>query len=156
MTSIPPYTWTRSLDARLENPGISNRMFDFKTIIKSIPLVLRLMKMARANRSTGMQSWDVLSAAKPGAVAGVPLGGIGGGCIGRGWRGDFNRFSIRPGIIHYGNVPADQFALFVRRPDGKPQTTTLSPVKPSDGTLAAWNWGFDPSRATYHALFPRA
>ncbi len=156
MTSIPASTWTRKLDAVLERPGAPNRMFDFKTTLKSIPLVTRLMKMARANRSTGMQSWNVLNAAKPGPVAGVPLGGIGGGSIGRGWRGDFNRFSIRPGIIHHSHVPADQFALFSRRPGRDGQAVTLSPVKPTDGTLASWNWGLNPACATYHALFPRA
>ncbi len=37
-----------------------------------------------------------------------------------------------------------------------PRAVTLSPVKPTDGSLSAWNWGLDPACATYHALFPRA
>lgn len=32
-----------------------------------------------------------------GPYAGVPCGGIGGGCIGRGYRGDFRRWSLFPG-----------------------------------------------------------
>src|SRR6185369_17046030 len=32
-------------------------------------------------------------------IMGVPCGGIGGGCINRGWRGDFARWSILPAGI---------------------------------------------------------
>ena len=50
----------------------------------------------------------------PGPVAGVPLGGLGGGAIGRGWKGDFNRWSLWPGRYRFGAVLADQFAIRVR------------------------------------------
>lgn len=39
---------------------------------------------------------------------GVPLGGIGCGSIGRGWKGDFNRWQLTPGMYSYDAVHANQ------------------------------------------------
>ena len=39
---------------------------------------------------------------------GVPLGGIGAGTIGRGWKGDFNRWQLVPGMYTYNTVEVNQ------------------------------------------------
>lgn len=39
---------------------------------------------------------------------GVPLGGIGAGTITRGWRGDFNRWQLHPGIYERNVVDVNQ------------------------------------------------
>ena len=44
--------------------------------------------------------------------SGVPIGGIGCGTIGRGYRGEFCRFQMIPGIYKYYTVPADQVKQF--------------------------------------------
>lgn len=41
-------------------------------------------------------------------ITGVPLGGIGCGSIGRGWKGDFNRWQLTPGMYNYTYVEANQ------------------------------------------------
>lgn len=41
-------------------------------------------------------------------MPGCPLGGIGGGTITRGWRGEFCRWQLNPGIYHYETVIANQ------------------------------------------------
>ncbi|KTF89651.1 hypothetical protein cypCar_00030704 [Cyprinus carpio] len=41
-------------------------------------------------------------------IYGAPLGGIGGGSITRGWRGDFCRWQLNPGMYHYKSVIANQ------------------------------------------------
>ena len=38
----------------------------------------------------------------------MPLGGIGAGSIGRGWKGDFNRWQLKPGIYTYDVVDVNQ------------------------------------------------
>lgn len=38
----------------------------------------------------------------------MPLGGIGCGSIGRGWKGDFNRWQLTPGMYSYDAVHANQ------------------------------------------------
>lgn len=155
MQPIPPYTWTRRFDQKLDHPGRSYFPLSPKFILKNIVLLPRLLRMVWEQKRAGFEPWNVFKSKAVSEVNGVPLGGI-GATIGRGWRGDFNRWSIRPGFIEYGNVPADQFSLFVNRSDGSPQAITLSPVKPADHSLSAWNWSLDPACATYHALYPRA
>lgn len=47
-------------------------------------------------------------------MSGVPIGGIGGGTIGRGFAGEFCRFQMRPGMYEYNVVQANQFIVTVR------------------------------------------
>lgn len=50
---------------------------------------------------------------------GVPFGGIGGGSIGRGFRGEFCRFQMIPGLYDYDTAEANQFILTIRDEDKK-------------------------------------
>lgn len=43
---------------------------------------------------------------------GCPIGGIGSGSIGRGYRGEFCRFQMVPGIYDYHIVQADSVSRF--------------------------------------------
>ena len=58
---------------------------------------------------------------------GVPIGGIGSGTIGRGWKGDFGRWQLYPGFPSYKKVDADMFAVY------------LGPS--SDDRVAEWDRG---------------
>lgn len=51
-------------------------------------------------------------------LPGVPLGGIGSGTIGRGFRGEFCRYQMVPGIYEYETVMANQFIATIRDPKG--------------------------------------
>lgn len=51
-------------------------------------------------------------------IYGVPIGGIGGGTIGRGYAGEFCRFQMRPGIYEYNVVLANQFIVTIKDPKG--------------------------------------
>lgn len=44
-------------------------------------------------------------------TTGVPMGGIGGGTVGRSWRGDFNSFQLKPGVYTNRTVWADQVSF---------------------------------------------
>ena len=46
-------------------------------------------------------------------ITGVPLGGIGAGTITRGWRGDFNRWQLHPGIYERNVVDVNQVDLIM-------------------------------------------
>ncbi|XP_076828718.1 non-lysosomal glucosylceramidase [Brachyhypopomus gauderio] len=87
-------------------------------------------------------------------IYGVPLGGIGGGTITRGWKGEFCRWQLNPGMYHYKTVIADQFTVCLRRGDQTLYQQVLSTDRPH--TLQGWNWGFCGEYAFYHALYPRA
>lgn len=49
---------------------------------------------------------------------GVPLGGIGSGTIGRGFKGEFCRFQLRPGVYQYKIKYGNQFVLTVKNKSG--------------------------------------
>ncbi|XP_051578468.1 non-lysosomal glucosylceramidase-like isoform X2 [Myxocyprinus asiaticus] len=87
-------------------------------------------------------------------IYGAPLGGIGGGSITRGWRGDFCRWQLNPGMYHYKTVIANQFTVCLRRGGQTVYQQVLSTERPP--TLQGWNWGYCGEYAFYHALYPRA
>ncbi len=162
-----------------------------------LPGVVRLAGRMVRDRLRGAQPvWRQGLRAAP--EMGVPLGGLGGGSITRGWRGHFVRWQLRPGLHEYRTVAADQFSLWVRRkgaagPDVEADGTGRAagdadgtralvlaprpdgvsggggwrgwavgagraalPGRAVDTGLWAWNWALDETKATYHALFPRA
>ncbi|XP_062828747.1 non-lysosomal glucosylceramidase [Anolis carolinensis] len=87
-------------------------------------------------------------------IYGCPLGGFGGGTITRGWKGDFCRWQLNPGLYHYKRVVADQFTVCLRRKGQTAYQQVLSVEQPS--CLQGWNWSFCGHYAFYHALYPRA
>jgi non-lysosomal glucosylceramidase len=88
-----------------------------------------------------------------GEFAGVPIGGLGTGSIGRTYRGDAARWHLEVGRHRHEPVAADGFALFVGGPDGS-RATVLSALRPTE--LPGWGWDLPVGCGTYHALFPRA
>ncbi|KAI4375849.1 hypothetical protein MLD38_013669 [Melastoma candidum] len=94
----------------------------------------------------------------------VPLGGIGCGSIGRGYRGEFQRWQLYPILCEQKPVLANQFSVFVSRPNNKKYSTVLcsrTPEVPKDGTIntkgiESWDWNLRGNNSTYHALYPRA
>jgi len=95
---------------------------------------------------------------------GIPLGGLGAGCVGRAPDGQFNLWHLDGGEHQFGEFPACQFSLFEQdqtAPDGPSRRAhALATAPPSDGTLGAWAW-YPASTAaqptgTYHALYPRS
>uniref|UniRef100_F6X975 Non-lysosomal glucosylceramidase n=1 Tax=Ornithorhynchus anatinus TaxID=9258 RepID=F6X975_ORNAN len=87
-------------------------------------------------------------------IYGCPLGGIGGGTITRGWRGQFCRWQLNPGMYQHRTVMADQFTVCLRREGQTVYQQVLSLERPN--VLQGWNWGFCGHFAFYHALYPRA
>lgn len=88
-----------------------------------------------------------------GPWAGVPLGGLGAGSIGRTYRGDFARWHLDIGAHRFESLPANQFSVFVAQ-DGRKQAHVLSPLRPA--ILQGWNWDMPVGAGTYYALFPKA
>jgi non-lysosomal glucosylceramidase len=93
-----------------------------------------------------------------GEWAGVPIGGLGTGSIGRTFRGDFARWHLEVGQHRFEPVAADGFSLYVGpasdTADGGGTATVLSAYRPPE--LPAWGWSLPVGGGTYHALFPRA
>lgn len=88
-------------------------------------------------------------------IYGVPIGGIGSGTIGRGFKGEFCRFQLFPGMYENRTVKSDVFIVCVRSNGETVYQQVLSHRKPKK-TLSAWTWGFPGQDATYTGLFPQA
>ncbi|XP_063309588.1 non-lysosomal glucosylceramidase isoform X1 [Pelobates fuscus] len=97
---------------------------------------------------------DMMNSVPLRQMYGAPLGGIGGGTITRGWRGEFCRWQLNPGIYHYKTVVENQFTVCIRRRGQTVYQQVLSVEHPH--TLQSWNWGYCGNHAFYHALYPRA
>jgi len=91
---------------------------------------------------------------------GMPLGGLGAGCMGRSSRGDFNLWHIDGGEHIFQTIPACQFSVFEQVAGEAPRTYALATEAPEDGSLSQWQWypASTSSRTTgtYHALYPRS
>ena len=164
MNSIPANTWTRRLDAA--EPSSATHTFSRPPIMEALsllPIAYRVGTYISNERSQGSEpifdlSGLCLEPPKPGPHAGVPLGGLGGGCIGRGFKGEFRRWSLDPGRYIHRIISADVFSLRVKRGDTI-YSKVLSVGKAAEHSASAqsrWDWGLDPACATYHALYPRS
>ena len=156
MFNIPSFAWRRGFH---EEPLLkaSPMKVTPKLLWEQLPTIARISKIMRANAKKGLPSvLDIYHGVTFHPEQGVPLGGLGGGSVGRGFRGDFNRWQLQPGITRFGAVLADQFSLFAQRPEEEPQAIVLNPSKPDGTQLDAWNWGLQAEKGTYHALFPQA
>jgi non-lysosomal glucosylceramidase len=86
-----------------------------------------------------------------GPWAGVPIGGIGAGSIGRTQRGDFARWHLRLGEHRFASEPLDGFAVWADDHTG-PVAVVLRTPPPPDG----WGPSLAVGAGRYRALFPRA
>ena len=90
-----------------------------------------------------------------GEWAGVPIGGLGSGSIGRTYRGDFARWHLEVGRHVFRPSPVDGFTIHVGGVGGEQgRTTLLSALRPA--TLPSTIAALAPGQGTYHGLFPRA
>jgi non-lysosomal glucosylceramidase len=88
-----------------------------------------------------------------GAWAGVPIGGIGSGSIGRTYRGDFRRWHLTVGDHRSETVPGDAWSLFVEG-GGTRDARVLAALEDDSGR--GWGTDMPVGGGTYHALVPRA
>mmetsp|Transcript_19224 Transcript_19224/g.39695 ORF Transcript_19224/g.39695 Transcript_19224/m.39695 type:complete len:533 (+) Transcript_19224:56-1654(+) len=158
---IPADAWT--LPFSTADPKIQVSRPGILDTIKLLPLARRVGSYVyREHRAGRTPIFDLngitLDPPVPRSNAGVPIGGIGGGAIGRGIRGEFRRWSLTPGRYRHSIVQTNNFSVKIGD-----KSTVLSSEKLSDvpAPLRSWTWGSSPevdlsSRSTYHALFPRS
>ncbi len=155
---IKSLAWERPLSKPI-NQKPQPMKITLKLIWEMLPAIWRIRRWTREQRKMGRRPlFDLVRGGFPVVPdKGVPLGGLGGGTITRGCRGDFNRWGIKPGDYEYRKVDADQFSLWVSRGDKNPRALVLNPDLPEGEALQHWGWGkLDEDKVTYRALFPRA
>ncbi|KAE8022276.1 hypothetical protein FH972_008088 [Carpinus fangiana] len=154
-------TWQRKLNCQGNVPSEFTMGFQEKMLMA--PMGIRLWRYAKEEVAKGrMPIFDFFNRRAFTFQHGVPLGGIGSGSIGRSYRGEFQRFQLFPGRCEENPVLANQFSVFISRPNGKTFSTVLctgSPEVSKEGTASGtetWDWKLNGEKCTYHALFPKA
>uniref|UniRef100_A0A7N0V6C7 Non-lysosomal glucosylceramidase n=1 Tax=Kalanchoe fedtschenkoi TaxID=63787 RepID=A0A7N0V6C7_KALFE len=159
----PLLTWQRKLDTPGHVP--TEFSFTFKEKMHMAAFLIRLLNHIRAETAQGKSSIvDLTHNRLLTSHHGVPLGGMGAGSIGRGYRGEFQRYQLFPAKCEDKPILANQFAVFVTRESGPKYSTVLSFVDQEallkDNTapsgIRSWDWNLKGDKCTYHALNPRA
>ncbi|KGN52666.1 non-lysosomal glucosylceramidase isoform X1 [Cucumis sativus] len=157
----PSLTWKRKLDFT----GKSPESFSF-TLTDAWHMGMtgyRLWRNGKEEIAKGrIPIYEFFSDVPITCYHGVSLGGIGAGSIGRSYRGEFQRFQMFYGPCEDEPVLANQFSVFVSRPNGNKFSSVLCSAKPQkskDGKqtgIESWDWNLSGENSTYHALFPRS
>uniref|UniRef100_A0A1B6DSU6 Non-lysosomal glucosylceramidase n=1 Tax=Clastoptera arizonana TaxID=38151 RepID=A0A1B6DSU6_9HEMI len=159
ITGVPLFGWSAKLNHTFPEKWTQRIKPTIKQAVRLVPLFIRYVVycfwlflkgrqyvMLFFNPETSRQ-WS-----------GVPLGGIGGGTIGRSYKGQFCNYQMIPGIYEYNVVYANQFIVTIQ--DEKNETIYQKVIstqsKPKDSCLNAWSWDFPSDQAYYTALYPRA
>ncbi|XP_055282970.1 non-lysosomal glucosylceramidase isoform X2 [Moschus berezovskii] len=155
---VPPFGWRICLAhefAEKRKPFNANDI-SLSNLIKHLGMGLRYLQWWY--RKTQVEKKkpfiDLINSVPLRQIYGCPLGGIGGGTITRGWRGQFCRWQLNPGMYQHQTVMANQFTVCLRRRGQTVYQQVLSVERPS--VLRSWNWGLCGYFAFYHALYPRA
>lgn len=157
----PQLTWQRKLDSNGKVP--TGFTLTFQEFMHLAPIGLRLYRYSKQEEAKGkVPVFTIFRKHHITSDQGIPLGGIGAGSIGRSYRGEFQRFKLFHGICDDAPVLANQFSVFVSRPNGEKFSSVLCPRSPGvhkQGTgsgIESWDWNLKGENCTYHALFPRA
>ncbi|PZC83702.1 hypothetical protein B5X24_HaOG207229 [Helicoverpa armigera] len=127
-------------------------------VFDMMPLTARYLKYyisKRLNKKRPIMDYIHMISAQ--RMYGCPIGGIGGGTIGRGFKGEFCRFQLHPGIYEYVTVPECQFIVNIRNANG--QTifqSVLSTYNKPKKAPSSWEWNLNGADCEYTALYPRA
>ncbi|PIN09574.1 putative bile acid beta-glucosidase [Handroanthus impetiginosus] len=157
----PSLTWKRKLSD--EDNALSEFGLTLREIVSMAPIGYRLWRHLREEKSThGEVFLDPFTKRHTSSCQGVPVGGMGGGSIGRSYKGEFMRWQLFPRICEDKPVLANQFSIFVSRSNGEKFSTVLCPKSPeilkdnSASGIGSWDWKLGGHNSMYHALFPRA
>ncbi|CAM8975329.1 unnamed protein product [Rhodiola kirilowii] len=141
----------------------SSFTLSYKEMLHMAPIGLRLWRHIRQESAKG--KGVIINPFLKRSVSsthGVPLGGIGSGSIGRSMSGEFQRWQLFPRICEDKPVFANQFSVFVSRPNGEKYSTVLCTGNPelskegASSGMGSWDWNLSGHKTTYHALFPRS
>ncbi|XP_041367827.1 non-lysosomal glucosylceramidase-like [Gigantopelta aegis] len=154
---VPDFGWRVPLTYKCQEkcgPFQSPRL---KQLTGFVGLTVRYMQFWFKKRNQGRIPFiNHLDPVMHNPIYGCPIGGIGCGTIGRGYRGEFCRFQMVAGMYNFAVVDADQFVVCIRKNGNTVYQQVLSAQPKKTKGLGSWKWHFPQQDATYHALYPRA
>lgn len=158
--SIPKYGWSRDASDVFPDPRNQNLRPSFSQIIHLIPLALRYALHFLSKLWQGRKPpIDQIRMLTGKAIYGVPCGGIGAGTIGRGFRGEFCRFQLNPGMYSYDTVWANAFHIRIRQNGTTVFQSVLGSRTSDEGGRKEgkhWDYAIPDEHIHYHALYPQS
>ncbi|XP_049867777.1 non-lysosomal glucosylceramidase isoform X2 [Pectinophora gossypiella] len=127
-------------------------------ILEMMPLTVRYLKYYLGKKMHKKRPiMDYINMISAQRMYGCPIGGIGSGTIGRGFKGEFCRFQMFPGLYQYVTVPECQFIVNIRNANKETifQSVLSTYDKPKKAP-ASWEWNLKGANCEYTALYPRA
>ncbi|CAG9821274.1 unnamed protein product [Phaedon cochleariae] len=154
--SVPKYGFKVKLNNVYPEKRNQRYIPSIPMIIKMLPMILRyLLYYIKTKWSGKYIEMDYINSRESQQIYGVPIGGIGCGTIGRGYRGEFCRFQMRPGLYEVNTVEANQFIITVKDENNHTILQSLLSNFPKK-KLSAWTSTIDSSKCTYTGLYPRS
>ncbi|XP_063625252.1 non-lysosomal glucosylceramidase isoform X2 [Cydia splendana] len=129
-----------------------------KQMFDMMPLTTRYLKYYVGKKlSKKKPIMDYIHMISAQRMYGCPIGGIGGGTIGRGYKGEFCRFQLYPGIYNHITVPECQFIVNIRNANNETIfQSVLSTYNKPKKAPSSWEWNLNGADCQYTALYPRA
>eukprot|EP00090_Calanus_glacialis_P001049 TRINITY_DN10747_c0_g1_i1.p1 TRINITY_DN10747_c0_g1~~TRINITY_DN10747_c0_g1_i1.p1 ORF type:complete len:818 (-),score=118.10 TRINITY_DN10747_c0_g1_i1:399-2852(-) len=160
LSKFPKFGWKVKLDHKFpETRDQFLKPTPSQVIPQLVPLGIRYLKWwtgkVRAHKKPVI---DQFRPCHSKMMYGAPCGGLGSGTIGRGFRGEFCRFQMVPGIYEYNTVPSDQFIVSIHNSKGDClyQSVLGGKGQRPKGAPSSWEWLGKPEDSLYCALYPRA
>ncbi|KAL1513864.1 hypothetical protein ABEB36_003207 [Hypothenemus hampei] len=154
--AIPKYGFKVKLNHEYPERRSPHFRPSLKIIWTMLPLLFRYIWyyiVYTFKRKSVVMDYILMETAK--RIYGVPIGGIGSGTIGRGFKGEFCRFQLRPNICEYNTVDADDFIITIKDKNHKTIfQSCLSTYKKT--SLTSWKSNLNPDKCNYTGLYPRA
>ncbi|CAH1113965.1 unnamed protein product [Psylliodes chrysocephalus] len=155
-TVIPKYGLKVKLDHKYPEKRDQKYIPRIGVVWSMLPLIFRYLIYYLKSKWNGIKVvMDYVNARDPQQIYGVPIGGIGCGTIGRGFRGEFCRFQLRPGIYEWNTVDADQFIVTIKDENQATILQSLLSTFPKS-SLSSWKSRIDGDKCHYTGLYPRA
>ncbi|KAM7540002.1 hypothetical protein Aperf_G00000026585 [Anoplocephala perfoliata] len=156
---VSKYGWKKNFSDPLSENGGPFSVPSPRVLASMVPEITRYISHVQIpwmRHKIPLMPMDFLKPLTVPPIYGVPLGGIGCGTIGRGYKGEFCRTSLIPGRYNYDVGAADQFVFTVKKAGKIIHHQVLSCSSVSVKGLQSWNWSMSPECGEYTGLHPRS
>ncbi|XP_045483135.1 non-lysosomal glucosylceramidase [Harmonia axyridis] len=155
-TDIPKYGLKLKLNHEYPEDRTQAYVPSLRTIFTLFPLIIRYIFFYLKCKISGKTIiMDYVHPKRAKRIYGVPLGGIGSGSIGRGYKGEFCRFQMKPGLYEWKTVEANQFIVTIKDEHQKTIFHSLLSTYPKK-TLSSWKSLIEADKCKYTGLYPRS
>ncbi|CAF2632217.1 unnamed protein product [Rotaria sp. Silwood2] len=151
------YGWHVSFDKEFDSQWKPFSRPRVRQLMEFVPLMMRYLhvwyKLKKEKRRSHIDFFNPISLQQ---IYGAPIGGLGCGTIGRGFKGEFCRYQLVPGLYEFYTVEANTFTVCIRRRHATVYCQVLITNRLRKKGLNSWNSAFPKENGYYQALYPQS